>query len=176
MARADEFYKTAVVPYKDKALARALSSDTPDEIYSQFIRVGRSGAGEDRAIKFYDALDPKGKAAVRYGMLRTRWTTRRSRARTRSARRNSRSRWRRSRRAPASSSRARTRKALDGFVNLMRHAERFGQYTENPPTGQRLIPLVSLLGAAAWPKLAAAIGGGALVRARRRRARRCAMR
>jgi hypothetical protein len=67
--RADEFYKTAVVPYKDKALAKALSSDTPDEIYSQFIRVGRSGAGEDRATKFYDALDPKGKAAVRYGML-----------------------------------------------------------------------------------------------------------
>jgi hypothetical protein len=54
--------------------------------------------------------------------------------------------------------------ALDGFVNLMRHAERFGQYTENPPTGQRLIPMISLLGAAAWPKLAAAIGGGARAR------------
>lgn len=161
--RADEFYKAAVVPFKDKALAKALTSDTPDEIYSAFIRTGRSGAGEDRAAKFYDALDPKGKAAVRYGMLSNAMDEAAipgkdtiSPARFSSSLEKI---------APARGVffEGQDKEALDGFVNLMRHAERFGQYTENPPTGQRVIPMISILGAAAWPKLAAAIGGGSLI-------------
>lgn len=161
--RADDFYKTAVVPYKDKALARALSSDTPDEIYSAFIRTGRSGAGEDRAVKFYDALDPKGKAAVRYGML----TNAMDDAAIAGKDTISPARFAQSleKIAPGTGVffKGDDKQALDGFTNLMRHAERFGQYAENPPTGQRVIPMISMLGAMAWPKVAAAIGGGALV-------------
>jgi hypothetical protein len=158
--RADSFYKNAVVPYKDRALAKALTSDTPDEIYSQFIRVGRSGSGEDRAAKFYDALEPKGKAAVRYGMLAN--ATDDAAIPGKDA--ISPARFSQSLERIQSASgvffKGEDKEALDGFVNLMRHAERFGQYTENPPTGQRVIPFVSLLGALWNPKVAAAIGVG----------------
>jgi Transglycosylase SLT domain len=42
---------------------------------------------------------------------------------------------------------------LDGFVNLMRHMERAGQYAENPPTGQRLMN---------WLQIPQAVGGAAV--------------
>jgi len=160
--RADSFYKNAVVPFKDKALARALSSDTPDEIYSQFIRVGRSGSGEDRAIKFYDALDQKGKAAVRYGMLANALDDSAISGKDTISPARFAASLEKIDPGTGVFFKGDDKKALDGFTNLMRHAERFGQYTENPPTGQRVIPMVSLLGAAAWPKLAALIGGMSL--------------
>ena len=36
---------------------------------------------------------------------------------------------------------------MDGFIKLMRHVERAGQYMENPPTGNRVVPY--LIGGAA---------------------------
>lgn len=36
---------------------------------------------------------------------------------------------------------------MDGFVKLMRHVERAGQYMENPPTGNRAVGV--LMGGAA---------------------------
>lgn len=69
---ADKYYKHEVIPYKDKAIAKAFGADThPDEIYAQFIKRNElvGGKGTGRAQKFYDALDSKGQAAVRYGMV-----------------------------------------------------------------------------------------------------------
>ena len=52
---------------------------------------------------------------------------------------------------------------LDGFVKLMRHVERAGQYAENPPTGQRLIHALVLGGAGVGAMLSpqTVVGGGA---------------
>lgn len=68
---ADNFYRTRVIPYKDKGIAQALTSSEPDTIYSKFIQTGKrvDGKGGDRAQKFYNALDEKGRSAVRYGMV-----------------------------------------------------------------------------------------------------------
>jgi len=70
---ADEFYKDNVIPAKDRALVRALKSETnADEIYKMFIKNGAEEGdfGTGRAQKFFKALDEKGQAAVRYGILK----------------------------------------------------------------------------------------------------------
>jgi len=65
--KANAFYQTNVVPYKDRLLNSSLTSDLPDEIYGKWVQPGKG----DRAAKFYKALDPKGRSAVRYGMVST---------------------------------------------------------------------------------------------------------
>jgi hypothetical protein len=62
---ADKYYKTARVPYKNGMLTAAATSTEPDSIFQQFIKAGRG----DRAKNFYDALDSRGRAAVRYSMV-----------------------------------------------------------------------------------------------------------
>src|SRR5215471_7320295 len=62
---AKDFYARNVVPYHDKALANAFKNDFSDEVYRKFIQTGKG----ERAQYFYDALEPKGQAAIRYGML-----------------------------------------------------------------------------------------------------------
>jgi len=64
--KADKFYETAVVPFKDRALSAAYGGKVDsDKIYTKFIQ---KGAGV-KAEKFYQSLDQKGQAAVRYGMV-----------------------------------------------------------------------------------------------------------
>jgi len=62
---ADDFYRDAVVPYKDINIARQVSNDETDRIFQTFLQKG----GRDRAQKFYNALDPKGRAAVQYQLV-----------------------------------------------------------------------------------------------------------
>jgi hypothetical protein len=71
--KADKYYKDNVVPFKDRQLARALKSETnPDEIARMFTNTAgkEGGVGTGRAQKFYNALDDKGRAAVRYDMIK----------------------------------------------------------------------------------------------------------
>lgn len=162
--RADQFYKTAVVPYKDKALAGALKSDLPDEIYRKFVQVSRSGAGEDRAQKFYDALDPKGRSAVRYGMIANAIDNAiipekqglLSPGKFEQSLENI-------RHSTGVFFKGSEKAELDGFQNLMEHSRRFGQFTENPPTGQRVIPWLVLGGAAIRPVEMAGVGTAAYI-------------
>ena len=162
--RADSFYRQLVVPYKDKALAQALKSDLPDEIYKKFIQVSRSGAGEDRAQKFYDALDQKGRAAVRYGMVANAID---SASIPEKQGLLSPGKFEQSianiRHSSGVFFKGSDKAELDGFANLMEHARRFGQYQENPPTGQRVIPWLALGGAAIRPTEMAAVGSAAYV-------------
>jgi hypothetical protein len=62
---ADDFYKNVRVPFKDAGIAKAGSTTEPDTIFQNMVKAGRG----DRAQKFYDALDPKGQAAVQYQMF-----------------------------------------------------------------------------------------------------------
>jgi hypothetical protein len=64
--QADEFYKNVRVPFKNRMIANAGSGATDsDQIFKSFIQAGKG----DRAQRFYDALDPKGQAAVQYSMV-----------------------------------------------------------------------------------------------------------
>ena len=62
--KADQFYETSVVPYHDRALGGAFKDSFSDELYQKFIKAEKG----ERAKYFYDALDPKGQAAIRFGM------------------------------------------------------------------------------------------------------------
>lgn len=69
-ARAQAFYKRHVAPYQKKKLAGALTADNPDQIYGAFIRAQAEGRGDYAAKELWKALDPKGRQAVRYGIVR----------------------------------------------------------------------------------------------------------
>jgi len=63
--KANYYYFKQVVPYKDRLVAESLKSEVPDEIYGRWIMRGKG----DRAKKFYQRLNPKGRTAVRYGIV-----------------------------------------------------------------------------------------------------------
>jgi hypothetical protein len=139
--RANLFYKQ-LQGGKDKALANSMRSQTPDEIYNQFVKVGKG----DRAANFYKSLDPKGQAALRYEMA-NQAIIKASKAKDVFSPATFAHEFERLN-APYSQIFTGNHKAeMDGFVKLMRHVERAGQFAENPPTGNRLVPL--LIGGAA---------------------------
>jgi hypothetical protein len=157
--RADGFYRDQYVPMKAREFTKAFSSDEPDRIFGEMIKSGRG----DRAQKFYDALDDKGRAAVRFGMVRqalekslSEKTAQQSPARFAGL-------LERIKDATGVFFKGQDKWELDGFTKLMRHVERAGQYAENPPTGNRLVQLLLGAGSLASPHTAAQVGGGAAV-------------
>lgn len=158
--RANLFYKQ-LQEGKDKALANSMRSQTPDEIYNQFVKVGKG----DRAANFYKSLDQKGQAALRYEMANQAL----SKATNESTGTFSPAKFAlefERMNAPYSHIFTGSHKAeMDGFVKLMRHIERAGQFAENPPTGNRLVPL--LIGGAAaanLPLAAKAVSASAIAK------------
>ena len=152
--RADKFYKDAM-KRSDTAIANAMKNNKPDEIYKAFVKTGKG----DRANNFYQALDGKGQAAIRYQMAEEAI----SKATNPSTGNFS----------PAEFAREFERmsepfdrvfkgddkKQMDGLVKLMRHIERAGQYKENPPTGNRVIPWLVAGATAINPVTAVKVGG-----------------
>ncbi|WP_180177469.1 hypothetical protein [Acinetobacter sp. YH12039] len=150
LKRANALYKQ-LQDGKDKAFAKALRSAEPDQVFDQFMKSGKG----DKAANFYKNLDPKGQAALRYQMAENAfakaWDPNKevfspAKFAQEFERMN----------APYSNIFKGSDKAqMDGFVKLMRHVERAGQYAENPPTGNRLVGIAFGLGAGVNPTLAA---------------------
>lgn len=67
--KANAFYQSRVVPFQKDTLARALRSDNPDDIYRSFVRSGAEWKGDHMQEQLFRALDDKGKAAVRAGIV-----------------------------------------------------------------------------------------------------------
>jgi hypothetical protein len=158
---ADRIYKTQVVPFKDRALASAMKSATPDEIFDQFMKRGREG----RAANFYEALDPKGQAAVRVGFVENALEKAMNPGQGDQAAVFSPGRFAKyledMRKPLGVALKGRDKWELDGLAKLMRHVERAGQFAENPPTGNRLMQLAvggGLAGAAKFVDPWAAVG------------------
>jgi hypothetical protein len=158
---ADRIYKTQVVPFKDRALASAMKSATPDEIFDQFMKRGREG----RAANFYEALDPKGQAAVRLGFVENAMEKAMNPGQGDQAAIFSPGRFAKyledMRKPLGVALKGQDKWELDGLVKLMRHVERAGQFAENPPTGNRLMQLAvggGLAGAAKFVDPWAAVG------------------
>lgn len=143
---ADSYYRTAVVPYKDRALAKALTEGHPDEIFGQFIKAGKG----DRAQKFYESLDAKGQSAVRYGLVQNALEAAANPAKGDQAAVFSPARFagylEKMGDATGVAFKGQDKWEIDGLAKLMRHIERAGQFAENPPTGNRVAQLGTGLG------------------------------
>lgn len=148
--RANRFYQRTVIPYEDKALAQALASETPDEIYRAFIQRGH----RDRAQNFYTALDQRGRAAVQYGMVSEAMEKAMQPTTGLFSPAKFAGELERIREARGVFFRGQDAWQLDGLTRVMRAAERAGQFAENPPTGQRVIPWLILGGAGAGAAMA----------------------
>ncbi|WP_286434257.1 glycoside hydrolase family 104 protein [Acinetobacter sp. 256-1] len=154
LKRANALYKQ-LQDGKDKAFAKALRSAEPDQVFDQFMKSGKG----DKAANFYKNLDPKGQAALRYQMAENAfgkaWDPNKEVfSPAKFAQEFERMK------APYNNIFTGGDKAqMDGFVKLMRHVERAGQYAENPPTGNRVIPYL-LGGAAVMEPTSIATTGG----------------
>ena len=154
---ADQYYRTNIVPFKEAGFKDLAKTAEPEKIWRYLL----ANNTESRAVRMYNGLNKQGRAAVKYGLVldaRDAATTPQGTF------------------SPAKFAqyiekhdnavntffRGADRKDIDGFVNLMRHVERAGQYAENPPTGNRLIPLLFGATAVAEPTTAAAAAGAGL--------------
>lgn len=152
--RANSFWKKRVIPFKDTSLAKAATTDTPDEIFKTFIKRD----GRDRSQKFFNALDKKGKEAVRSGILENAFENATREGKPFSAAKFAQSLEQFD--APSGVFfKGADKKQLDGFKKLLRHVERSGQFAENPPTGQRVILALLGTGAVLEPGSAGVVAG-----------------
>lgn len=152
-------YWSSMLSRQEKIHAKAMNSSTPDQIYKTFVKKGQG----DKAKNFYQALDPKGQAALRYQMVEEAINTATDPHTGLFS--------------PAKFAKSfkdikdpyeeifsgASKREMDGFVKLMSHIERAGQYMENPPTGVRLADVAMVGGTVAAPATMAKIGSVALV-------------
>jgi hypothetical protein len=133
--QADEFYKKHLVPFKEPGFRDLVRTGEPEKAWKYLTG---QGTIPSRSQRMFNSLDEKGRATVRYGLLKEAYTNARS--------------------PQGNFSPAKFATYLDeneaavkqffkgaelaeiqGFKNLMRQVERAGAYAENPPTGQRLL-------------------------------------
>ena len=149
---ADTFYKSQVIPYTERQLATALKKVDADEVYSMFIKRGL----ESKPQRFYNALDHKGRAAVRYGMV--------NHAKDAAMKEvdgvpvfspaTFSNKLKEIEKATGVFFKGPEQAKLKGYTNLMSTIRRAGQVYENPPTGARLAMPATLLGAGAGSVIA----------------------
>jgi len=160
---ADRFYKTEVVPYKSSALSKAMKDEPADTIYKTFLK---NTTTSGQAQRFYNALDPRGQAAVRVGMVQNAFGVGNVPVKGSDAVAFSPAKFAKALEDMSSTSkvvfRGPDKWELDGLTKLMRHVERAGQFSENPPTGNRLAQMAvggGLANAALFGHPVAAAGG-----------------
>lgn len=152
--RADKFYREAM-KRSDKAIANAMKNNKPDEIYSAFVKTGKG----DRASNFYQALDGKGQAAIRYQMAENAINKATNESTGNFSPAKFAGELERLTEPYESIFKGQAKSEMDGLIKLTRHIERAGQYKENPPTGNRVIPWLVAGATAIDPTTAIRVGG-----------------
>lgn len=147
---ADSFYQKNVIPYKDAQLAKALTSDSPDEIYKKFITRGEveGDKGTGRALKFYNALDEKGRSAVRYGMVKDALETAVERDTGMFSPAKFATQLEKSTAARGVFFKGAQKEEIEGLKTLMRGVQRSKIAVSKPETGVKVIPWLVGLGGA----------------------------
>jgi hypothetical protein len=140
---ADEFYKRVRVPFKDAQLTSAASSTEPDQILQKFLMPGKG----DRAQKLYNALDPKAQAAVRYEMARRAIEKATNSSKGIFSPTEYDGYFNHLKEAYGVFFKGKDKWEMDGLRNIMAHIPRAGQFMENPPTGNRVVGLLTNVGA-----------------------------
>ena len=155
---ADTFYKQKVIPFREEALIRRLAQENdPTASYKLFL-----SAAKQKPNTLYKSLGPKGRSAVKAGILNDALEGALSEKTGFSPAKFALALEKRQNEVGVFF-KGQDKADIDGLIKVMRHAERAGQYAENPPTGNRLLPW--LLGGAlgvgtmASPTTAAVVGG-----------------
>ena len=128
-----------MVQRQDKAFAKAMQNNKPDEIYNEFIKVGKG----DRAKNFYGALDQKGQAALRLKMAEEALSKATNESTDTFSPAKFALEFERLKEPYSQVFKGMDKAEMDGFVKLMRHVERAGQYMENPPNGNRVANMMT---------------------------------
>ncbi|MBW1803846.1 MAG: hypothetical protein JRJ85_24330 [Deltaproteobacteria bacterium] len=160
---ANKFYRETVVKFKQgklKGLLNEKSAGNFDEQAAWKYLVQQS-TNPKRARLMWQSLDSKGRNAVRFGLIKEAYDASTSGGGPFSPAKFA---GFLEKRMPVVDQffRGRTGSELKGLANVMRHVERAGQYAENPPTGQRLVPLLFAGAGYVEPTSVAAAGGVAL--------------
>ncbi len=157
---ADNFYRGYVAPAKDRLLASSLKNADPDTIYGKWIMRGDK---KDRATRFYNSLDEKGRAAIRYGMVSDAVQAAQKSKEMFSPGRMA-AELEKVRGARGAFFKGADKAEMDGFSNLMRHVDRSYQTLNKPDTGIKAVPwlITGLFGAgtALNPAVAATAAAG----------------
>lgn len=119
---------------RNKARIQAQTTEEADKIYSKFVQTG----GGDKAKHFYNNLDAKGQAALRYRMMEEAMNKATNESTGHFSPAKFAGEFERMSKPYQHIFHGADRAEMDGFVKLMRHVERAGQYMENPATGNRL--------------------------------------
>lgn len=150
--QADGYYKANVVPFKEAGFKDLVKTAEPEKAWRYLL----ANNTDSRAARMFNGLDRNGRNAVKYGLVKEAMET------ATDGKGNF---------SPAKFAKyvedhdaaintffkGAERRDLDGFRNLMRHVERAGQYAENPPTGNRVVPWL-IGGAAIYSGAAAKVG------------------
>lgn len=155
--RADQFYRTNIVPFKEAGFKDLAKTAEPEKVW-RYLLANNTGS---RAVRMYNGLDRTGRNAVKYGLLREAMENATGPKGTFSPARFAKYVEDHDQ-AVATFFKGAERQDIDGFVNLMRHVERAGQFAENPPTGNRVIPYLIGGVAALEPSAGASVAGGTL--------------
>ncbi|NNP70922.1 hypothetical protein [Acinetobacter sp. Ac_5812] len=132
--RADAFYKQ-LQSNKDKALANSMRSSEPDQIYRTFVQFGKG----DKAANFYKNLDPKGQSAIKFEMANRALEKATNESTGVFSPAKFANEFERLGEPYKNIFTGADKAEMDGFIKLMRHVERAGQYAENPANGSRLL-------------------------------------
>lgn len=152
---ANLFYRNTVVQFKRgklKALVNQDSAANFDESAAWRYLLAQSG-NRTRARKLYQSMDAKGRAAVRFGLIKDALDKSVVEGKPFSPAKFAGS-LERNIDVAEQFFRLESKAEMQGLAKVMRHIERAGQFAENPPTGNRLIPLLFPIGAIASPQIA----------------------
>lgn len=143
----NSYYKNQVVPYKDRQLARVLSSSDPEDVYSTFTKLNHSGEGKGhgRADRFYKALDDKGREAVKSGMLQNALDSAYNAETNHFSPAKFKGFIKQNQPIKSKFFNEVEKKDLDGFTKILAHVERSGQ-TKGEETGMKTIPFIIGIG------------------------------
>lgn len=140
---ADGFYRANLVPFKEAGFRDLVKTAEPEKAWRYLLA---QGGVRSRAERMYRSLDEEGRGAVRYGLVKDAMDNATNPQGTFSPARFAKY-LEDHENAVNTFFKGSDLQEIRGFQNLMRHVERAGQFAENPPTGQRLIPY--LVGGAA---------------------------
>lgn len=151
---ADGFYKANLVPFKEAGFRDLVKTAEPEKAWRYLLA---QGSLKSRAVRMYNSLDEGGRSAVRYGLIKDALEAGQnpngsfSPAKFAKYLEDHQS-------AVQTFFKGRDLAEIRGFQTLMRHVERAGQFAENPPTGQRLIPYLFAGAIGVSPEGAAVVG------------------
>ena len=156
---ADTFYKQKVIPYREQAFIRRLAKeDDPTASYNLFL-----SAAKQKPDMLYNAIGMKGQAAIKSGILSDALEISMKEKTGFSPARFAQSLEKRQNEIGIFF-KGKDKAEIEGLMRVMRHAERAGQYAENPPTGNRLLPWLlggaMGIGAVTTPTAVAVAGSG----------------